>query len=489
MRTAWSALAIRQAAASACIHARGRLPSLFWGAPPRPAGPPPRPAVPPACLQYYGEIGLGSPPQSFQVIFDTGSSNLWVPSSKCSYLSVACYLHSKYYAERSHTYKASQGGRRRREEELAAGSSSGSRLQEATSWGGRAGARARTRVAACRPDVRDAVGGPPARTGDPPRRRAAPSPSPPPPHRRGLLPCALQEDGREFAIQYGSGQLSGFLSQDTLSMGGLKVEGQVFAEATMEPSLAFIAARFDGILVSGAACSGGACGVAAACDKVNAAERKAGRGLLRACGAAKRLAGWLRRPLPTSVRPPASPQGMGFPEIAVGKVTPPFQNMLQQSLLPEPVFSFWLNRKARTPPLPPAAWLCGPCPPACCSARWMCSSAQLAGRLPACLAACLPACSPLGVGSPALGGAGQAQPPAVAGIGEQCVAPRMLPACRWLAGGGGGGWRAGAGRCGPGSLCGGAHLVGAAAGWAGQGLLSLDGRPAARDPATAGAPG
>ncbi|KAI4364639.1 hypothetical protein MLD38_020701 [Melastoma candidum] len=148
--------------------------------------------------QYYGEIGIGSPPQTFTVIFDTGSSNLWVPSAKC-YFSVACYFHTKFKASRSSTYK---------------------------------------RI------------------------------------------------GKDISITYGSGTVSGFLSQDNVKIGNLIVKDQVFMEATREGSLTFVLAKFDGIL------------------------------------------------------------GLGFQNISVGNVVPVWYNMMQQGLVSDEVFSFWFSRNA-----------------------------------------------------------------------------------------------------------------------------------------------
>ncbi|KAG9218927.1 hypothetical protein CCMSSC00406_0000959 [Pleurotus cornucopiae] len=141
--------------------------------------------------QYFSEITLGTPPQTFKVILDTGSSNLWVPSTKCT--SIACFLHAKYDSSSSSTYKS---------------------------------------------------------------------------------------NGTEFSIQYGSGSMEGFVSQDTLTICDLKIPHQDFAEATKEPGLAFAFGKFDGIL------------------------------------------------------------GLGYDTISVNHITPPFYSMINHGLLDDPVFSF-----------------------------------------------------------------------------------------------------------------------------------------------------
>lgn len=148
--------------------------------------------------QYFGEIGVGSPPQNFTVIFDTGSSNLWVPSAKCHF-SLACYMHPRYKSSHSSTYK---------------------------------------------------------------------------------------KNGKPADIHYGTGSISGFFSQDHVEVGDLIVEDQEFIEATKEPGITFLLAKFDGIL------------------------------------------------------------GLGFQEISVGNAVPVWYNMVNQGLVKDPVFSFWFNRNA-----------------------------------------------------------------------------------------------------------------------------------------------
>lgn len=44
--------------------------------------------------EYYGKISLGSPPQDFDVVFDTGSGNIVLPTLKCS--DEACTEHHRF---------------------------------------------------------------------------------------------------------------------------------------------------------------------------------------------------------------------------------------------------------------------------------------------------------------------------------------------------------------------------------------------------------
>ncbi|XP_061057795.1 pregnancy-associated glycoprotein 2-like [Eubalaena glacialis] len=56
-------------------------------------------------LSYVGSITIGTPPQQFKVLFDTGSGDLWVPSVYC--YSPPCHTHKVFNPHLSTTFRLS----------------------------------------------------------------------------------------------------------------------------------------------------------------------------------------------------------------------------------------------------------------------------------------------------------------------------------------------------------------------------------------------
>lgn len=142
---------------------------------------------------YYGEISLGTPKQTFKVNFDTGSSNLWVPTNRCR----NCNNRKEYMSKSSSTYV---------------------------------------------------------------------------------------KNGTKVTIPYRSGNVKGFLSKDTLSLGSITLTSVTFTEINEEMGTDYYFSVFDGVL------------------------------------------------------------GLGYPPKAVGGATPVFDVMISENKVPSPIFSFYLGR-------------------------------------------------------------------------------------------------------------------------------------------------
>ncbi|KAJ2833551.1 hypothetical protein GGI24_000807 [Coemansia furcata] len=53
-------------------------------------------------IEYYGEVGVGTPPQIFKLDLDTGSGDVWLAGQQCQ----VCGRHRKFNPKQSSTYKA-----------------------------------------------------------------------------------------------------------------------------------------------------------------------------------------------------------------------------------------------------------------------------------------------------------------------------------------------------------------------------------------------